>query len=838
MSGTFRSGVVLIACLLMGAGALAGATAASAGSSWAGSSFCTSYSNSHALSGAPYDGVAACAGTYTGTVSYDGVVFDTDGWQCVELAARYFYVDTGLKPPEVQEARNVVQAYQNDYPQFTAYPASGGTSTFSSSIAAGDIISMWGGPAAQTDGHVAIVTNVAVSHGSGNIQLLEENGSASGVAYITVTDNQMSYGSPSYDGGYYYYTSFQWLTLGPGSVSAIPRDHSLLASWSASGGASYTATASPGGASCTTSGTSCAITGLENDVPYTVSVTASSSGLTSPPSTVTATPRQMTGDYLGAGYSDLAWLTANPGQPGTLWLFDGAHGFGTTGATAGWGFPEPGVAGDFLGNGTSEIAWFQPTEPGGSTGSIYLVSWNGANWQATLARGPGVGRPIWVGAGDFAGTGYDDLAWLTAGAPGQGNTLWLFDGAHRFATVGETTGWGTPAPGVVGDFNGNGRSEIAWFQPTTPNGPTGSIYLVSWNGSSWGAQRGRGPGVGTPVWVGAGDFAGTGYDDLAWLTANPGQPGTLWLFDGAHGFGTVGDTTGWGLPIPGVVGDFGGNRTSEIAWFQTTEPNGPSGTIYLVSWNGSSWGAQLRRGPGVGDPIFVASTSSSYEPPTVNSVPSVTLAAGSSLPSASATSEVPVTVSWTVTSSGGAVCTQAVQKSVDGGSTWTSLPAPSATSISLKTTLTPGKATLFRVRATGCGNAPSTWATSVPVTVHLLQENGPGLSYTTGWKRVACAECSGGHQEEGAKENAAVTIKVSGTLGMALVLTKGPSDGSATITGAGPETTISTHASGVKYRTCAYAYDWAAAGKRTVTVANLATPGHPDLQLDAIIVLT
>lgn len=67
---------------------------------------------------------------------------------------------------------------------------------------------------------------------------------------------------------------------------------------------------------------------------------------------------------------------------------------------------------------------------------------------------------------------------------------------------------------------------------------------------------------------------------------------------------------------------------------------------------------------------------------------------------------------------------------------------------------------------------------------------------------------------------------------------EGPACGSATITGAGPKITTSTHANGVKYRTYAYAYNWAAAGKRTVTVANLATRSHPDLQLDTIIILT
>jgi hypothetical protein len=211
--------VVLVALAVV---AQAMAVPASADSGWAGSSFCTRFSGSHHLTAQPYDGVAACGGSYTGTVSYNGVVFDTDGWQCVELASRWLYADTGLKPPMVDYGKNVAKTYHATYPQFTAYPASGGTATFSSSIRAGDIISMWGAPGTEPAGHVAVVTGVNVTGGNGTISLLEENGSATGYAQINVTSGQMSYGSPK---SYYYYTSFQWITLAPppgSSIAAAP----------------------------------------------------------------------------------------------------------------------------------------------------------------------------------------------------------------------------------------------------------------------------------------------------------------------------------------------------------------------------------------------------------------------------------------------------------------------------------------------------------------------------------------------------------------------------------------------------------------------------------------
>ena len=63
----------------------------------------------------------------------------------------------------------------------------------------------------------------------------------------------------------------------PSGVAATPGNAKATVNWSASPGTvtSYTATATPGGASCTTATTSCVITGLTNGSTYSVTVTAS-----------------------------------------------------------------------------------------------------------------------------------------------------------------------------------------------------------------------------------------------------------------------------------------------------------------------------------------------------------------------------------------------------------------------------------------------------------------------------------------------------------------------------------------------------------------------------------
>jgi hypothetical protein len=182
---------------------------------WAGSSFCGSFPESGALTGAPFDGMAACGGKWDGgTVQYKGLVFESaptgvNTWQCVELAARWFYIDTALRPVPVDYGKNVASEYHGKYKQFALSKA---TSKFNPSIHAGDIISMWGGKGSDQYGHVAVVTHVKVKGDKGTISLIEENGAASGRNFITVTKGQMSYGS---SGSPYFYTTFQWITLPP-----------------------------------------------------------------------------------------------------------------------------------------------------------------------------------------------------------------------------------------------------------------------------------------------------------------------------------------------------------------------------------------------------------------------------------------------------------------------------------------------------------------------------------------------------------------------------------------------------------------------------------------------
>lgn len=168
-----------------------------------------------------YRGVPACKATDRGTISYKGVLFSSPyGFQCIEYAERYFYAITGKPPAQVSghlgNGRDIAENIGKVYGRY--YHVSKATKNYASTLVAGDIISMWGGPGTDPAGHVAVVTKVSLDHGTGSIYLIDENGASPASSFIRVKNGVMTYGSKKP----YYYTVFQWVYGLPGT-SLAPR---------------------------------------------------------------------------------------------------------------------------------------------------------------------------------------------------------------------------------------------------------------------------------------------------------------------------------------------------------------------------------------------------------------------------------------------------------------------------------------------------------------------------------------------------------------------------------------------------------------------------------------
>lgn len=198
---------------------------------WAGRAFCAAYGQPFL---ATFRGVAACGEKYVNTTSNlqgatcypkepqcraPGVEFDSTGFQCVELANRYFYFMTGLamgrRAGAWTDGSDLVtllyKSYKKSIPGLGVVGLPSGTKNYQPSLHVGDIISMGGGRAlarGDTAGHVAVVTKVDVHKHNGayqgTITMLNQNAQG-GITQIAVVDGKMSYG-----GG--YFTAFEWLT--------------------------------------------------------------------------------------------------------------------------------------------------------------------------------------------------------------------------------------------------------------------------------------------------------------------------------------------------------------------------------------------------------------------------------------------------------------------------------------------------------------------------------------------------------------------------------------------------------------------------------------------------
>jgi FG-GAP-like repeat len=239
------------------------------------------------------------------------------------------------------------------------------------------------------------------------------------------------------------------------------------------------------------------------------------------------------------------------------------------------------------GHSTMSIA---PGQAGSTNFEVAANTELGSSTLYVVASGiPSVGTPVTVSSSciahanthDFNGDGKSDIAWLDT----NGNAaVWLMNGAQ----VSQVAGIGA-APtvwSVVGqrDFNGDGKCDWLWRDTG------GNVAIWFFNG----AQVTQSAGVGniSTAWsvVGTGDFNGDGKGDILWHDSSGNV--AIWLMNGA----LVTQSTGVGNAPPNVwtivgTGDFNGDGKSDILWHDT------SGNVAIWFMNGT----QITQVAGVGN---------------------------------------------------------------------------------------------------------------------------------------------------------------------------------------------------------------------------------------------
>lgn len=264
------------------------------------------------------------------------------------------------------------------------------------------------------------------------------------------------------------------------------------------------------------------------------------------------------------------------------------------------------TVGDFNGDGVNDIAFGVKVNGDPSASAIYLMLGDGSGGLT-----PSTGNPYPVGqpggyidalkATDFNGDGNDDLAASVSGTydapPAQnGGSIqtWLGDDeedmvANPPATIVRNDGDEVRPDNVrVGDFDGDGNQDLAWFEIFQPNGPPEWRMMVAKGDGSGGfTVDDKAPWVfpdagGYAIGFVSGDFNADGAPDFAMSSWN--STGGLFFLENQTDLGTDRDSV-----------DFGNILYNEFAT-QTVKiqhDGGPSAQIDQVTLTGNDGTFQL-----------------------------------------------------------------------------------------------------------------------------------------------------------------------------------------------------------------------------------------------------
>ncbi len=254
------------------------------------------------------------------------------------------------------------------------------------------------------------------------------------------------------------------------------------------------------------------------------------------------------------------------------------------------------LAADVNGDDLDDIIEFA-TDPGqGDSDSDVYVAINGPEaftWKTKWHDWFCIGREYPL-AGDFDGDGRDDIACLIRSESSGTAEGDVYVALSTGTTFGTSSKWheifciGSEIP-FAGDFNGDGKDDLVSFTADT----NADVYVTTSNGSAFvgsgGAARWHGNFCPTGSLPRVGDFNGDGRDDIAYFVRNS-QTGTavgdvyVALSTGT-GFGTASKWHDYfciGTELP-FIGDFNGDGTDDIL---TKLANG---TKYVAFSHGTSF---------------------------------------------------------------------------------------------------------------------------------------------------------------------------------------------------------------------------------------------------------
>jgi hypothetical protein len=192
-------------------------------------------------------------------------------------------------------------------------------------------------------------------------------------------------------------------------------------------------------------------------------------------------------------------------------------------------------------------------------------------------------------------------------------------------------------------------------------------------------------------------------------------------------------------------------------------------------------------------------------------------------------------VSWSAADPSG-VASVELQQSKNGGA-WSAvtLPAPTATSVSLSRAA--GSTYAYRVRATDALANTSMWMAGSGGKLLARQESYAGIVYGGSWTTATVASAYGGSLRYASTSKAIATLTFTGS-SVAWVAPRSATRGKADVYVDGVlATTVDLYAATAQARMIVFSQSWATATSHTLQIRVKATSGRPRVDLDAFVVV-
>ncbi len=243
------------------------------------------------------------------------------------------------------------------------------------------------------------------------------------------------------------------------------------------------------------------------------------------------------------------------------------------------------AVGDFNGDGIADLAVSIMNYVGGPTPdgvTILLGNGDGTFTEKTHVS-MGV-HPQFVAIADFNGDGKPDVVTADWGAYQSGTTVSVALG-NGDGTFGSPQSYGTggvaPWSLVVGDFNGDGKADVA-----VANEISGTVSVLLGNGDGTFQPAVPYAVQNHPLYVVSGDFNGDGIPDLA-VTNEYSNSVSVLLGNGDGTFQAAQNYSAGYNPIPIVLGDFNGDGRPDVAVGIYGYETGNTVNVLLGNPNGS-----------------------------------------------------------------------------------------------------------------------------------------------------------------------------------------------------------------------------------------------------------